>query len=223
MKVLIIDDEKILSRAIAKNLEKNWYYADTAHSLHEYQELDPSAYDGFIVDISLRDGSGIDIVRELRDIHNTHAPIIIISGNTHTDLKVEWLDSWADDYITKPFSPDELMARIRSIIRRSSTEKEAKNIQKFKDLSFNLKNREVKLWEKKINFGKKEKQIIEYFLFHKNELVPKRKLVKSLWKTKDQGVVTDNTINVTVYKVRKKLWDSFPLETKIGQWYILRW
>ncbi len=222
MKVLIIDDEKILSQSIARNLEQHGYHADVAHSFREYKKNDPLKYSIFIIDISLWDGNGLDIIHEIRTELRLQVPILIISWHESTSLKIKWLDIWADDYITKPFSPDELMARIRSIMRREWQSWDAGNVIRYKDITFDLWSREIKKWWKTINFTKKEKQIVEFFLFRKKELISKRQLIQSLRHTKDLDYVTDNTINVTIYKVRKKLWDGFHLETRIWEWYILK-
>ncbi len=220
MKILLIDDEKILSTSIWKKLEQNGYSVDIIHSLKAYKGVKSDAYGLFIVDLSLGDGSGFDIIDDIRNTQGLWTPIIILSGHESTGYKIKWLDIGADDYITKPFSPDELFARIRSAIRRKDNSWTT-SLLKYKDISFNLGTREVQRSGKKIDLTKKEKQIIEFFLFHKNELISKRKLVESLWKSKDYQCVTDNTINVTIYKVRKKLGGKFSLETKIGEGYIL--
>lgn len=220
MKLLLVDDEKILSNNIAKKLEQSWYNVDVASSMKEFFQLDTNLYSLIIVDLSLGDGSGFDIIKHVREEKNLETPIIIISGHSSDNHKIEWLDIWADDYITKPFTPDELMARIRSVMRRQSNTSNTSSIQ-YKDIEFNLTTREVTKGGEILDFTKKEKQIIEFFLFHKNKLVSKRQLVEALWHTKEYDYVTDNTINVTIYKVRKKLGENFKLETKIGEGYIL--
>lgn len=220
MKLLLVDDEKILSNNIAKKLEQSWYNVDVASSMKEFFQLDTNLYSLMIVDLSLGDGSGFDIIKHVREEKNLETPIIIISGHASDSYKIEWLDIWADDYITKPFTPDELMARIRSVMRRQSNTSNTSSIQ-YKDIEFNLTTREVTKGGEILDFTKKEKQIIEFFLFHKNKLVSKRQLVEALWHTKEYDYVTDNTINVTIYKVRKKLGENFKLETKIGEGYIL--
>ena len=222
MKILIVDDEKILSQSIARNLEQHGYHVDIAHSFSEYKKNDPLKYSIFIVDVSLWDGDGFDIVRELRGKLHLQVPILIISWHESISLKIEWLDIGADDYITKPFSPDELMARIRSVMRREWQSSDTSNIIRYKDISFDLWSREIKKWQDIVDFTKKEKQIVEFFLFRRGELISKRQLIQALWHTKDLDYVTDNTINVTIYKVRKKLWDDFKLETHIWEWYILK-
>lgn len=220
MKILLIDDEKILSKSISRKLEQNGYEVDTAHCFKDYKRKDPTIYSLFIVDLSLWDGSWFDIIDTIRKKAQLSTPIIIISGHEKIDYKIRGLDSWADDYITKPFAPDELLARIRSVMRRKEEWGTTSQLV-YKDIIFDLNTRDItKKWTL-ISFTKKEKQVIEFFLFHKNELISKRQLTESLWSTKWYEYVTDNTINVTVYKVRKKLGSHFKLETRIGEWYIL--
>ena len=221
MKTLLIDDEKILSVNIWKKIEQSGGSVDIIHSLKDYQKVKTKTYWLFIIDLSLGDGSGFEIIKDIREKKKLDTPIIIISWHSWTYSKIKWLDIWADDYITKPFAPDELMARIRSLLRRKNSTWCSWYL-KYKDICFHLGTREITKCDESIVFSKKEKQIIEFFLLHKNKLVSKRNLVESLWKSKDYQCVTDNTINVTIYKIRKKLWKSFELKTKVWEGYILQ-
>ncbi len=215
----MVDDEKIFASQIAKKLIKSWYDMDVLHLVWDLKKLEVYDYDLYMLDISLTDGSWFDMIKFLRDTKKIQAPIMIISGYSHVNHKVKWLDLWADDYLSKPFLPEELEARIRALIRRKSGVTST-SIIKHKSIKFNLATRDVFKWKKLIEMTKKEKHILEFFLFNKGRLIPKHELIKQVWWC-EVDEVTENTINVTISKVRRKLWSDFNMETKINQWYIL--
>ncbi len=219
MKLLMVDDEKIFASQVAKKLTRSWYEVDVLHFVNDLKALEHFDYDLYLFDISLTDGSWFDMISFLRDKKKIDAPIIVVSGYSHVDHKVQWLDLWADDYISKPFLPEELEARIRAVVRRKSGITHT-SVIKHNGIKFNLATREVSKWKKDIEMTKKEKHIVEFFLFNKWRLVSKPELVKQVWWCEVEEV-TDNTINVTISKVRKKLWADFNMETKVNQWYIL--
>jgi DNA-binding response OmpR family regulator len=175
--------------------------------------------DLYIIDLSLTDWSGFDLIKRLR-LKNAFCPIIIISWYNDTEKKVYWLDIWADDYIAKPFSPNELLARIRNILKRTYRLDWA-NIIKYKNITFDMSSKSVlSLW-KPIDLTRKEKQIIELFLLNIWSLITKTKLINSVWWDYSDTSVSDNTINSTLSKVRRKLWYDFNLKTIVNEGYIL--
>jgi len=219
MKILMVDDEKIFASQIAKKLTKSWYNVDILHLVADLKSLESFDYDLYMLDISLTDGSWFDMIKFLRDKKKIQEPIIIISGYSHVNHKVQGLDLGADDYLSKPFLPEELEARIRAVVRRQAGVTNT-SIIKHKGIKFNLATREVLKWKKLIDMTKKEKHILEYFLFNTWRLITKDELVRQVWWC-DVKDVTENTINVTISKVRKKLWSDFNMQTKINQWYLL--
>lgn len=148
-------------------------------------------------------------------------PIIITSSYWDTERKVYWLDIWADDYMAKPFAPEELLARIRMLLRRNSNCNKS-SIIKHNNIEFCLKTKEVKLLWEIVHFTKKEILLIELFLLNKWELINKVKLINSIWWNIDPIWITDNNINVILSKVRKKLWNNFNLKTIVSWGYILK-
>ena len=219
MRILIVDDEKIFAAQIAKKLTKSWYDVDVLHLVHDLKTLETYNYDLYMLDISLTDGTWFDMIKFLRDQKNISSPIMIISWYSHVNQKVQWLDMWADDYLSKPFLPDELEARIRALLRRK-TWVTTTSIIKHKTIKFDLATRDIYQAKTLIEMTKKEKQILEFFLFNKSRLITKKELISEVWWCDVDGI-TDNTLNVTISKVRKKLWPDFSMQTKINQWYIL--
>jgi DNA-binding response OmpR family regulator len=220
MHITIIEDEKILSKNISKKLNKNWFNTKIFNSYNDFIKTDTYIADLYIIDLSLMDWSWFDIIKIIREEKNIDSPIIITSWYSDPEKKIYGLDLWADDYLSKPFETEELLARIRALLRRSykvSTNSEIK----YKDLIYKTNNKTIiKNW-KKIIFTSNEIQFIEYMIFNLWKLVSKEDIITSVWWAYDLLEISDNNLNVLISKVRKKLWDSFDLKTIVWQWYIL--
>lgn len=220
MNISIIEDEKILASRMAKKLEKNLYNTKVYNSIWEFnQNWHLFLTDLYIVDLWLWDWSWFDVIKWLRE-KSSNSPIIIISWYNDSEKKVYWLDIWADDYISKPFSPEELLARIRNLIKRTYN-LSYNNTIIYKNIKFDLLWKMVYMWDSLIDLTRKEKQIIELFLLNIWKIITKTRLINYVWWDYDEFNVSDNTINSTISKVRRKLWDEFKLKTKINEWYIL--
>lgn len=220
MYITIIEDEKVLSNNISKKLIKNWFNTRILNSYNDFMNETFIESDLYVVDISLRDWSWFDIIKFLRETKNSISPIIITSGYNDTEKKVYWLEIWADDYLAKPFSAEELIARIRALLRRSyKVTWSSRKI--YKDIVLDLKNNEIlKNWVK-IEMTPREQMLAELFLLNIWILITKEKLINSVWWEHDLLKVSDNNINVTVSNVRKKLWENFNLKTIVNKWYRL--
>ena len=174
----------------------------------------------YIIDISLWDGSGFDIITWLRGNSNTKAPIMIISGYGESEKVVYGLNIGADDYMVKPLLPDELIARVKALMRRPSNILSDK-ILLYKNISYNPERRETKVWENKVYLTHKESMILELFLTRFWRLVSREELINAVWWWNQLSDVSDNTINVTLSKLRKKIGNNFNLKTIYNEWYIL--
>lgn len=220
MHITIIEDEKILSNNIAKKLNRNWYNTKVFNSYNEFINENNLDSDLYVIDISLTDWSWFDIIKHIRKNRDNKTPIIITSWYWDIEKKIYWLDIWADDYLAKPYSIEELEARIRALLRRSYENINNSEIT-YNDLVLNLKEKLIrKNWEV-IDLTSKEIQFVEYMMFNVWKIVKKIDLINSVWWKFDEIDVTDNTINVTISKIRKKLWESFKLKTMINRWYML--
>lgn len=222
MHISLIDDEKLLANKISKKLQLSWYIVDAFYSFQEFMQrwFYEDISDLYIIDISLWDGSWYEIIKELRNRKKTNKPIIVISWFWEVDKKLFGFNIGIDDYITKPFSPDELIARIKALLRRSNENLNNKEIR-YKGIYFDILSNEVFLNGEVLTFlNKKEKIILTYFLKNLWKLVEKESFIKVIWWHRSTDV-TNNTINATLSKLRKKLWDNFPLQTIPHIWYIL--
>lgn len=220
MKAVILDDEVILANGLAVKLESNGFEVHTFYSYEDFCWHVNEKCDIYILDISIWETSGFDVVWELKSL-GIDAPIIFISWHESLNYKLEWLKMWADDYLVKPFHPDELLARVTTVLRRTYPEIQDNTIR-YKNISLNFKTGEVYAEGKILEITKREKDIIEFFLLRSWILITKKELLENIWWRNTHDRVTDNTINVTLCNIRNKLGKEFQLETKIGEGYILK-
>lgn len=222
MKITIIEDDINLAENLAKILKKSWYMVSIHTSKEEFFNNYKNNNDIFIIDINLAwNNEWFDIIKWIRKNKKIASPIIITSWFNDIEKKIYWLDLWADDYLPKPYSIEELEARIRSLTRREANLRE--NIIKYKDTLYDLKSKSFISWvDKNIYFTKKELMIVEILLLNKNKIISRNKLITSAWWDYDWMGVKDNTINVTLFNLRNKLWESFDLHTIVWEGYILR-
>ncbi|MDD4152020.1 MAG: response regulator transcription factor [Candidatus Gracilibacteria bacterium] len=221
MKIALIEDEKLLSTKIAKKIILNGFFVDIFNDAKSFI-LNNKEYNLYIIDIGLPDGNGLDIIKFLRETKKINKPIIIISGYNDIEKKVYGLNIGADDYLTKPFNPEELIARINALLRRNKKISKIKYDIFHKDLSYNYQNRKIFKNGMEVDLQVKEKQIVKFFISNKGKLVTKSDLISEVWGEHDKMFISNNNINVTLHKIRKKLGDSFDLETLHSEGYILR-
>lgn len=220
MKVTIIEDEKILAAKTAIKLKKKWFSVEVFNSFHDFKDNYTYKSDLYLIDLSLWDWNGFDLIKWLREIKLVTSPIMITSWYNDDEKKIYWLDIWADDYLAKPYSPEILLARIRALIRRSYKVSRNSNI-KYKNLIYSIPNKTLTDNWVLIDFTAREMQLVEFMLFNLWKLITKSEIISSVWWDYEISKVTDNTINVTISKVRKKLWKDFHFQTLINKWYIL--
>lgn len=220
MYISIIEDDYFLAMLLQKKLEKEWFFVKIFVSYKSFMSNPYLKSDFFLVDLSLWDWNWFDIIKYIREIKKLDTPIMITSAFNDKEKKVYWLNLWADDYLPKVFSTEELIARIRAISRRKNN-LVINSVLRYKDLSLDLKTKTVKILDEEISLTGKEMRLIHYFLTNIWQFVNKLDLINSVWWSHDLLSVTDNNINVTISKIRKKLWPNFNLKTKINQWYIL--
>ena len=142
MHISVIDDEKILANKVLKKLQGSGYAASAFYGYEDFMRHGDADSQLYIIDISLGDGTGFDIVRWLRQNKQSTVPIIMISGYGDSQNIIYGLDLGADDYLTKPLVPDELIARVKAILRRPSIIN-AGEIIRYKNISFHTHTREV--------------------------------------------------------------------------------
>jgi heavy metal response regulator len=205
MRLLVIEDEKQLLKLIGKRLKEEGYAYDLASDGREGLNFAESIeYDCILLDIMLPSVDGFTIIQKLRE-KNINSPIIVLTAKSDTKDKVNGLDYGADDYITKPFSFEELIARVRVMLRRKLDEKET--VLKCKDLTLDLISREVYRNNKLIQLTTKEFAILEYFLRNKGRILTKSQIAEHVWNYEFD--YHSNIIEVYIRYLRKKIDDDY--------------
>ncbi len=165
MKILVVEDEHLIATSIKKGLEQEHYIVDLAFDGEEGLDLAASGdYDLILLDLMLPKMDGLQICRQLRK-DNIHTPILMLTAKSQLEDKVTGLDSGADDYLTKPFAFEELLARVRALIRRPQNTATAE-ILKVGDLSLNISSYEVLRNGKNISLSSKEYSLLECLIRH---------------------------------------------------------
>lgn len=201
MKILIVEDEKKVASFLKKGLEQEYYTVDVAHDGKAGLDLSLTEdYDLIILDIMLPLLDGITLLREIRNA-KIDVPILMLTAKDSTEDKVEGLDSGADDYLAKPFALEELLARVRALVRRK--EKVKNLLLLANDLSLDTQTHKVKRGDKEIILTPKEYSILEYLLRNKNHVVSRMKLTEHVYEY--QFDPDTNVIDVYINKLRNKI------------------
>jgi len=201
MKLLIIEDDKKIADSLKKGLTNEGYIVEVSFDGEEGLELaEISKPDLIILDRLLPKINGIDLIKKLRN-QNNHTPILMLSALGETDEKIEGLNIGADDYLSKPFSFDELLARIKSLLRRPK-EYIGDEI-KIRNISLDLQNYLVKIDSNLVTLSKKEFQLLELLVRNRNKIVSKEKIIDNLWEF--EADVLPNNVEVFVAALRNKI------------------
>lgn len=221
MRILVVEDEKKVARFIQQGLEEEHYAVDVA--LDGEKGLDMAGaqhYDLIILDVMLPKMSGIDVMKRLRE-RNGSTPTLMLTAKTSTEDKVAGLDSGADDYLTKPFAFAELLARIRSLLRRGSNDKST--ILSVADLELDTVTHKAKRGTRTVDLTAKEYALLEYFLRNKDRVLSRTIISEHIWDYSfDTGT---NIIDVYVNHLRNKLdedTDKKLIHTVRGVGYVLK-
>lgn len=203
--ILIVDDEKEIVSAVISFLIKEGYKAkgfNDAQSLFKF--LEKKIPDLIILDFMLPDINGFEICKKIKETDRfSSIPVIFLTGNASEVSKVSGLDLGADDYIVKPFSLDELGARIRAVLRRNFPDTYAEEINVTKRLVMDLKKHQVKVDGNRIDLTPAEFKILELLSSRKGQVFPRDRILDYLWG--EEKVVVERTIDVHVRHLREKL------------------
>ena len=201
MQILIVEDDVRLAAAVAQILEENHYQVDVVHdgkSGLDYGMAD--IYDVIILDVMLPKMDGFEVAKQLRRA-GIATPVLMLTARAQIPDKIEGLDSGADDYMTKPFSPAELLAHLRALTRRQG--QVVFETMEFGDLKLNLESHDLSCQEKSINLSYKEFSILSILMSNRNQIVSKDTLIAKVWGIESSAV--DNNVEAYVSFIRKKL------------------
>ena len=203
-RILVVDDERSLCDILLYNLSMAGYEAVAAFSAEEALEKEPTSFDLILLDVMLPGLSGYEFAQKLKtDIATNSIPIVFLSAMGAEDDKLHGFDLGADDYIPKPFSVREVLARIKAVLGRTSQAHSVIQELSFEGLKLNLVNKSVAADGEEIQLTKTEYEILKLFLEHRGKVFSRQEILDKVW---PQGVVvSDRTVDVNITRMRKKI------------------
>ncbi len=217
MRILIVEDEKRLADALMQIMREQKYAVDTVYDGEDgFAYAKNGDYDAIVLDVMLPKRNGFDVVRALRR-EKIATPVLMLTARDELESKVAGLDCGADDYMTKPFAPEELTARIRALTRRQGDV--VLEEMTFQDLTLELDNCDLRCGAKRVRLSYKEFEVMKLLLAASNAAVPKEQLIVKVWGAESDA--EDNNVEAYISFLRKKLFylrSSVTIETirKVG-------
>ena len=211
MNVLIVEDEKGLALEVDEFLSHEGFTVEHSRTKKSAEEkIFVNNYDFILLDLGLPDGDGFDLLKMLKNIKDRQDAVIILTARGAVDDRVLGLEQGADDYLAKPFSLNELLARMHAITRRKHR-LESNDIN-IKGLKVNIQNRTVMFNDERINLTKKEFEIFNYLVLNKNRVISRTNLTEHVWGDVLEINSDSNFVDVHVKNLRKKLSQYIPID-----------
>jgi DNA-binding response OmpR family regulator len=208
MRVLIIEDNPKMAEALQRGLRENGYAADVSHTGFEGEDLGAAEeYDAILLDLMLPDRDGVEVCKNLRR-RCVATPILMLTALSGTENKVTGLDAGADDYLTKPFEFEELLARLRALLRRG--EATEGRFLRCDDLELDVYTRRAARGELNVELSNKEFALLEFLMRNPNRVLSRTQIAQKVWDMNFDP--SSNVIDVYVAALRKKLDRNFPRE-----------
>ena len=221
MRILLAEDEDDLREVTVKRLKTEGFGVDGCRDGQEALEyLDAADYNLVILDIMMPRLDGLSVLRKLRSVGNP-VPVLLLTAKDAVSDRVQGLDAGADDYLTKPYAFEELMARIRALVRRNCTEKS--DVLTVGDLSVELSTKRVMRGGKEILLSAKEFGLLETLIRHKGQVLSRAQLENQVWDFGFEG--SSNIVDVYIRYLRRKVDDPFEkklIHTIRGAGYVLK-
>lgn len=209
-RILIVDDEETLCEVLKLNLENEGYDVDTALSAEEALKLDLKKYSLILLDIMMGEISGIKMAKMMKaDVITADIPIIFCTARDSEDDMVMGLNLGADDYIMKPYTVRNVIARVKSVLRRTSGGKpnivtnEKTNELKVEGLHIDLEFKRCTVDGKEIKLVRKEFELLVYLISHRGKICSREQILNHIWS--DEVVVLDRTVDVNITRLRSKI------------------
>ncbi|HBL71172.1 response regulator transcription factor [uncultured Alistipes sp.] len=203
-KILIVDDEESLCEILQFNLEVEGYEADVAYSAEQALEMHPERYSLILLDVMMGEMSGFKMARILKSNPETaRVPVIFCTARDTEDDTVAGLNLGADDYIAKPFSIREVLARVRSVLRRTASPQTESEVIGYEGLEMDLRRKSCTVDGEEVSLTKKEFEILSLMLSHRGMIFSREEILHRVWS--DEVVVLDRTIDVNITRLRRKI------------------
>ena len=203
-KILVVEDEKPISELIGFHLEQQNYQIKFSYDGESaIQEIEHWLPDLILLDWMLPNISGIEVLKRIKRKDNLKKiPIIMLTAKGQEDDKIRGFELGVEDYVTKPFLPSEILARIKSLLNRTKSREENDSL-KFHDININLTNRRVSRGERKLNLGPTEFNLLKFFIENKGRVYSRQQLLDNVWL--NDAYVEPRTVDVHIRRLRKEL------------------
>jgi two-component system copper resistance phosphate regulon response regulator CusR len=221
VKILVVEDDRTVGQYVKRGLEEHRYHADLVEDGMEGLRLASGGrYDLIVLDLRLPEMNGLEVLRTLRDRGNT-TPVLVLTAQDAVDFKVQALRSGADDYVTKPFAFEELLARVEALGRRP---KEIRSpVRRVGELELDMETREVQRGGERIELTPKEYTVLEYLMRHAGRVMSRTLITEYAWDYHfDPGT---NIVDVVINRLRKKVDSGHPqklVHTVRGVGYVVK-
>ncbi len=222
MRILVVEDDKKIASFIVNGLKQGGFTVDHADNGQTGMELAlASTYDAAVIDVMLPQLDGLSLIERLRQ-HKVQTPVIILSAKRSVDDRIKGLQRGGDDYLTKPFSFAELLARLHALIRRTNHESDPTRFA-VGDLALDLLTREVSRGDVKIDLQPREFALLELLMRHKGQVISKTMIIEQVWGYSYDPMT--NIVDVLVSRLRNKIdrdFDAKLIQTYRGVGYALK-
>ncbi|WP_407425889.1 response regulator transcription factor [Treponema sp.] len=219
-RILIVEDDKELSKIMQLELEHENFETQTAEDGREALEIiNTAAIDLVLLDVMLPKVSGLEVLRKIRNEINEDLPVILVTARGETIDKVDGLNSGADDYISKPFKIEELLARMNAVLRRANKSKTKPQILKNGTIQMICDEMKVFFGENQIELSKNEYLLLKYFMENPGKILSRDEIIKCVWG--EDYYIEENSVDVYVRHLRSKFCDSL-IKTVRGMGYIMQ-
>ena len=220
MRLLVVEDHEILAKAIKIAFEREGYVVDTVLTCEDgHAATETVSYDAVILDRGLPDDDGLNLLREMRSRGNP-TPVLLLTARNQLTERIEGLDSGGDDYVAKPVDMDELIARVRALLRRPAISLAL--VLTVGNLEYDTRNREVRVNGEVVDVSRRETDVLEQLLRRAGRVVPKDVLEEKIYGFDEE--VSSNSVEVHISRLRKRLLDAgaeVEIRTRRGIGYII--
>jgi DNA-binding response OmpR family regulator len=207
VRILVIEDEVKIGNALQEGLQAEQYGVVRAHTGEEgFYLVQTESFDLVILDVMLPGRSGLEILKTMRQ-HGLRTPVLMLTARDAIEDRVRGLDTGADDYLSKPFAFPELLARIRALSRRGTSESSPR--LRIGDLEVDIVGRSVTRGGQMLDLTAREFELLEYLVRHQGHVVSREMLTRDVWKEAGRHTPLDNVIDVHVARLRRKVDDQF--------------
>ena len=202
-RILIVDDEKDLCEILEFNLTSEGFYTEVANSAEEAMKKHLDTFDLILLDVMMGEMSGYKMASKVRKELKLAVPIIFLTAKTSENDLLTGFNVGGDDYISKPFSVKEVIARVKAILKRGVSEVFSGNIYKIQGLEVDTASKNVSIDKKPVNLTRKEFEILVLLLKHQGQYIEREEILNRIWS--DNIIVTERNVDVNIARLRKKL------------------